>query len=301
MAAGNGWSVVVDGDTPVGAAAVRVLRGRLEAVRGLATDAARPAAGVEVIHRLRVATRRALAALDAFRDLLPRSSRTWLHKRLRGLRRAAGDARDLDVLTGRLEADGGRRARMRLLAMLSRQRDASREPLRRTWEEVAPRWDGHVERLLDRADGQGHGESFAAYARRRFRRRIDRFFGVADRKLRDPDEIHHLRIEVKKLRYAFEIFSGALDPRSRAKCQTGLERLQETLGAYTDHTAAVDRLERLARLDGVHSERTTLERLARSEQRLASAARRTFVRWWDRDRRRSLRRRLERTVRRRPA
>jgi len=92
-----------------------------------------------------------------------------------------------------------------------------------------------------------------------------------------------------------------LDPRSRAKCQTGLERLQETLGAYTDHTAAVDRLERLARFDGVHSERTTLERLVRSEQRLASEARRAFVRWWDRARRRSLRRRLEQTVRRQPA
>ena len=70
------------------------------------------------------------AAEPLWRDLVGR--------RLRDLRRAAGDARDLDVLTGRLAArpaaDDDRRtkaatARGRLIAMLARQRDVSREPI----------------------------------------------------------------------------------------------------------------------------------------------------------------------------
>ena len=53
---------------------------------------------VEHIHRLRVSTRRAIAALKLYRDLLPRKPFRWLKKRLKKIRRAAGEARDLDVL-----------------------------------------------------------------------------------------------------------------------------------------------------------------------------------------------------------
>ena len=49
-------------------------------------------------HQLRVATRRAGAALEIFRDCLPEKDYQTARKQLRRLRRAAGAARDWDVL-----------------------------------------------------------------------------------------------------------------------------------------------------------------------------------------------------------
>src|SRR6516165_7053863 len=57
----------------------------------------------EHIHQLRVWSRRAIAALDLYRSLLPRHRREWMRKRLKRVRRMAGDARDCDVLVQRLK------------------------------------------------------------------------------------------------------------------------------------------------------------------------------------------------------
>src|SRR3954470_13477806 len=57
---------------------------------------------VEHVHHLRVATRRAAAALKLYRDWLPEKSARWIRKRLRQIRRTASEARDLDVLIQRL-------------------------------------------------------------------------------------------------------------------------------------------------------------------------------------------------------
>src|SRR5262249_41087486 len=52
---------------------------------------------VEHVHQLRVASRRADAALKLFRAYLPRGTYRKARARLRAIRRAAGDARDWDV------------------------------------------------------------------------------------------------------------------------------------------------------------------------------------------------------------
>src|SRR5262249_46028634 len=51
----------------------------------------------EHVHQLRVGTRRAGAALRAFKGCLPRKHRLATRDSLRTIRRAAGDARDWDV------------------------------------------------------------------------------------------------------------------------------------------------------------------------------------------------------------
>lgn len=100
----------------------------------LSTAGAGSPRDIQRVHQLRVATRRAIAAIDAFRDLLPTKRADWFTKQLRRIRRAAGEARDLDVLTDRLtgetgDAPGGQ-ARRRLVAMLSKQRQFARQPIR---------------------------------------------------------------------------------------------------------------------------------------------------------------------------
>jgi hypothetical protein len=304
------WAVIDDKRVPAGTVANRTLRKRLEAVwRELPVAGSAAHRDRESVHRLRVATRRALAAIEAFRDLLPERRAAWFAKRLRRIRRAAGEARDLDVLTDRLGSAAARatnapapapsgRARRRLVAMLSKQRDVSRQPIREQYERlVESDWPGRVERLLDDVPAGRRQPTFGTYARQRFRPMIKRFFAAADHKLRDAEEMHALRIEGKQLRYAMEIFAAVFPPQVRARCYEALEQLQNTLGEFTDHASAADRFRRWSREKAAASNREVIERLLKEEEARADQARKVFSRWWNPSRRRSLRRRFERTLR----
>jgi CHAD domain-containing protein len=291
-----------DDGAPAGRMAAKTLRRRLDAVWSELRLACESSSDVEHVHRLRVATRRALAAFDAFHPLLPAKQRAWFEKRLRRLRRAAGEARDLDVLTDRLATSAASRARSRLVAMLSKQRTKSRAPIREQRERLLEDdWQGRVARLLDRVHGRERQLAFGVFARRRFKPMIKSFFARADRKLRDANEIHELRIEGKKLRYALEIFATVFPPRVRSRCQESLEQLQETLGGFTDHAAAADRFARWARSPDAGANRELLTELCRDENTHADKARKVFSSWWKPSRRRTLRRRFERTLRRHSA
>jgi CHAD domain-containing protein len=294
------WLVTDGPGTAVGQVAMRTLRSRLRAVWAEAQAAAEGTAP-EHVHRLRVATRRTLAAFDVFRDVLPAKRAAWFRKRLRLLRRAAGDARDLDVLAGRLGQNdarsSARTARARLVAMLSRQQAVSRGPIREIHERlVEADWPGRVDELLERVAERGRRTTLGDYARRRFGPLVDHFFTAADRRLRDADEIHQVRIEAKKLRYTVEIFAGVFPAATLARCQDSLERLQETLGEFTDHAAAADRFRRWSRDESMRSDRDTLAAFRRREDALADEARKAFAAWWSRARRRALKRTFERSL-----
>jgi triphosphatase len=311
-----GWAVTDGGGQPVIRVAARTIRKRLETVWSELRAACRPRHDPERVHQLRVATRRTLAALEAFRDLVPAKRRRWFEKQLRRIRRAAGATRDLDVLTGELAkppalpaARGtgttplAARARSRLVSMLARRRDLSRQPIRDVREALAAAdWPGRVERLIDslatreQAAREEFVGTFADYAGRRFPLLLDRFFEQADRKLKQAAEIHQLRIAGKKLRYALEIFAPVFPPSARQACSEALERLQETLGEFTDHASAADRFRRWAREDDVGPDRDALATLRRLEDRRADKARRAFVKWWKPSRRRALRKRFERSL-----
>lgn len=310
MALQSTWLVVEHASTPASQVARRTLRKRLDAVWTELQAAAGDRPDADRVHRLRVATRRTLAAVDAFSDLLPAKRRDWFAKRLRRLRRAAGEARDLDVLTDRLGREvagpqspvAGLAARDRLVAMLARRQAASRGPIRQMRDALlAGDWHGRTERLLDRVGSRGQDRPFADFARRRFRPLVARFFATADHRLRSAAELHRLRIEGKKLRYAMEIFACVFPVREGVRCADALERLQETLGDFTDHAVAADRLRRWGRSAGIGMQHHTLAALHDMEAARADKARKAFAKWWSPARRRRLRRALDRTLRRRCA
>src|SRR5271156_3245082 len=92
----------VEADSP-DEAAVRVARRALDARLSsvwewlpLASD--QPDEDLEYVHQLRVSSRRAMAAIDTFESLLPRRRTAWFRKQLNRVRRAAGNAREFDVL-----------------------------------------------------------------------------------------------------------------------------------------------------------------------------------------------------------
>lgn len=284
--------------------AVRSLRSRLDGVWADLHAAARADSAPETVHRLRVATRRTLAALEVFADTIPAGSRDWFVKRLSRLRRAAGEARDLDVLADHLitDAAGLPRDRDRLVAMLARRRAASRSPIREQRRKLIDAdWPRRCERLVAAVGRRRRHRRFDSFARRRFKPMIDGFFTAADHRLRSADELHALRIAGKRLRYALEIFAPAFPPRVRGDCQHALERLQKSLGEYTDHAALADRLAEWAESSAAGEGRDLLLSLHRRERHVAEASRKSFSRWWNRRRRRALRRAFEKTTRRHAA
>jgi CHAD domain-containing protein len=298
------WAVKDEGKVSASRVAARTLRKRLDTVWSELQAACRQRHDPERVHQLRVATRRTLAALTAFRDLVPKKQRGWFEQRLRRVRQAAGATRDLDVLRDEVSRQPGPAdkdpvpvtlsARKRLVVMLARRRDVSRESIREIRETlVAEDWPGRVEQFLSAVAARSSTESFLAYAHSRFPDLLRRFFDRADRKLVTADEIHRLRIAGKKLRYALEIFAVAIPAATKTACLEALEKLQETLGSVTDHAAAAGLFRRWAREDGGGVDRTTLVAFRRHQEDRAKRSRRAFVKWWKPSRRRALRRSLE--------
>jgi len=72
---------------------------RLRAVRRSLSRSARSSLiASESVHQLRVAARRAVEGLKLYADFVPRRRAAWITKQMKKLRKAAGPARDCDVL-----------------------------------------------------------------------------------------------------------------------------------------------------------------------------------------------------------
>src|SRR5690606_30232377 len=120
------------------------LAARLQAVLTWLPKAAQfPEADIEYVHQLRVSTRKAAAALKLFRDLLPKKRTRRLKAMLKAIRKAAGDARDLDVLIARLDARAKRKPNLApLVTHLRARREAAQPALIEVWRSTA---DGSFE------------------------------------------------------------------------------------------------------------------------------------------------------------
>ena len=199
----------------------------------------------EHVHQLRVATRRAMAALRIFELLLPRRRARKMKKQLKRIRRAAGDARNLDVLAARLEKeypDLGRqshapswRISSPICAATPSRRSRSCTPICRT-STGSPRRTRAL--VAARADSSGRGAGGAAHVSGRRARHdlgslVDQFFAAAAADLSQAAALHAMRICGKRVRYGMEIFAGAFDPALRQEIYPLVVEIQEKLGRST--------------------------------------------------------------------
>jgi len=194
----------------------------------------------EDVHQLRVATRRAVAALDAFEPWLRRKRRERLRKRLRGLRRSTGAARDAAVRIELLRemavgADGQRRRVLEALIGIAE------EERRCGLAGVAP--------AIRAAELESLGSGWRGLVRRRgakgsFKRAGCEALGARAEALRaievsDAESLHRLRIEIKRARYTLELFG-------RCGSKARVERLLARLGTLQDRLGEVNDTECLA-------------------------------------------------------
>jgi CHAD domain-containing protein len=230
--------------TPAVKAARRILAARLAAVREAVPTAATWSTDVEPVHKLRVAARRATAALDTFFDLLSRKVYRKARKAIRRLRRAAGSARDADVFLAAVrtfsvhQSPADRPGLHFLLGHAFAARQAAQQRLvsaLKSWDAQASDRVNAVPDKLRRGDE----ELLADRAVPTLRRLMKKLSKAAQGNLDDARQLHALRVCAKRLRYALELFVDCYPVAVRDQLLPRVEAVQDALGAANDSHQAV--------------------------------------------------------------
>ena len=245
-------------------AAMQICAADLTARAGRARQSDDP----EAIHQLRVGIRRLRAVLSTFRRALPGRGLRALGRQLRAVQQALGGARDWDVLVEEtIDSLPDQASSKEILRPLIGAAQARRR--RGHSEARAALRSSNCTKLLSRLQtgalsNNGAGSrparavskhpsaspvvGFAIEALQR-RHRQARKLG---RKIRDLEQrdLHQLRIRIKKLRYAVELFRDLWPVRRSREYLLELKKLQQLLGRVHDATVAGELTDELARAGG---------------------------------------------------
>ncbi|MEX2286759.1 MAG: CHAD domain-containing protein [Planctomycetaceae bacterium] len=240
---------------------------------------------VDLVHQLRISTRRSQAALQIFSDLLPPLSRDKTITLLRKLRRAAGKVRDLDVLVLRLghRAETSSDARLAaLVACMGNRREAAERALAQARKKLTRQeFDDSVATLIKRIEWR-HDDvepEFVNFAQQVYRSTADEFLTAATADLSAECSLHQMRLAGKKLRYTLELLSGVFEPAFRDSLYPAVQEIQEKLGRINDHVTASLLLDEW-RADFAPHDREAVAHLAHEERGFAEATGRQFRAWW---------------------
>lgn len=245
----------------------------------------------EGVHQMRVATRRARAALPTFVEVLPDEGAQRLGKRLRWLTDCLGRVRDLDVqlahlgvYTKSVEAEEAPLLD-RYRTHLQRLHDAARRSLIEALagDAYAALIDDYRKLLAQlvslEAPSAVRVEDVASRSVAALLERVLRRGRAIDEE--SPDRhLHRLRIDVKRLRYLLEFLEPAY-PRELDAVLGVLRRLQERLGQHQDACVARKHLRRYRKVHVADAtEQRLFKTLARLEKRRARRHRSRFPAQW---------------------
>lgn len=262
-------------------------------------DCAAAARDPEGVHQLRVGIRRLRAAFSAFRDVLPAGPAARLGRDLRWLQGALGVAREWDVFIGDVltpvrAAPAAHRGLKPLLAASQRERSAAyaacraalasrrcQTLLRDLARATAPNDGGVVPPAARRrAPPEGSGQPVATLAATALRKRHKQVHKLGRKlgKLR-AEELHALRIRVKRLRYAIEFFADLWPGKATKRYVAVLKRLQDITGQAEDAIVALEQLERLGAATGHDTARLIADLRKATTKRLGRLRRRLVDPW----------------------
>lgn len=252
----------------------------------------------EHVHRLRVATRRSLAAVKLFDSILPNKQRRWLNKNLKDILHAAGEARDLDVLLKNgIQGESG--PEICLLKMWTEERNACQKPIRRLDREIRDKLKHHSVALRQLQSGDpGPTDTMLNWLSLRhwISDRVSEFSQRFLMKLSaasDVESLHRLRIETKRLRYTLDLIRPGLDPSEAESLNSSLSGLQDVLGNFNDQVVALKHLKRSAKHVVAPSDKQTIARLIEKQTKNIAAQFESVGLWLDSDESEQLRRRLQ--------
>ncbi len=254
-------TVPMAADMPMGVALADVLTAGLRCVIANLPGAIDVDADPEFVHQARVALRRMRSLLHTHAMLLNhRASTHALDRALRALAITLGEARDWDVFctstlallaqpapgTGR---DAVRAAIVPMLRPLAHaQREAAHDAV---WHAVIAREFGTAMLKLEAYAMRlrEHPGPDCAHAARAVLEAQHAKTVARAHKLATEDErgMHRLRIEVKRLRYAFDLYAPLFDAAAAHDYIGALVALQERLGKLNDIAVALRLLARLGK------------------------------------------------------
>jgi CHAD domain-containing protein len=280
------WIEIESYDEPVTDVAQRALRARLKLVWHCLRLAANSRDNsVENVHQLRIATRRAMATLQQFSDLLPQRRSRWFQKKLKHIRRTAGVVRDLDVLINRLksaEDKGDPIGLASLIASARTDRDRAQPVIREMYTKLKGQsFAGRTKKLVRRVRNRTESPlDYLTAAKCGLRPLAHDFFAASEADFECISSLHEFRIAGKELRYAMEVFAAAFAPEFKDDLYATVERLQELLGAVNDHANAQNSY--LSWLDKTEDEadRIVLGKLIAVEANALRESVEQFRQWW---------------------
>jgi CHAD domain-containing protein len=282
-------------------AARRVLEVRLGVVaETLPAALGAPSEDVEPVHQLRVATRRADAAVRIFRDELPKRVRRLARGFLRVIRRTAGGARDWDVfLLDLAERQAAAPTRRRpgldfLIGYALGQREQAQEALDSLGEATCQgkQFTDLIPLVVNAVREPDEDEkedirTLGDLARALLAERLHTLREAATGDLEDYSHLHQVRIAGKKLRYAMEVLADCFDPPFREEFYPQVEAMQEILGEANDSHVASERLSHLAAATQARMPRLWtrikpgVEELQKFHEKRLPKERMAFLTWWE--------------------
>jgi CHAD domain-containing protein len=281
--ADNNWVDGISSSQSVSEVASRVLDARLKAVcHWLPLAAENSEEDIEYVHQLRLSVRRAVEAARVFSGLIEDAGYHELREKLRHIRLAADEARNWDVLCGRLSHGGDIPAK--LLKQIKVGRRKVQEPVVAAYMKYKTEAYGETfEKLVQDVESHRHGEGkqrFVRQARKYLRPVVKKFFKAAESDLTTDESLHALRIHFKKLGYTMEIVAVAFGPAFRKKLYPQVTLFQKLLGTMNDHaTAKTLFADWLPKSEDVE-QKAFLEGLLLAEERATDDLRAAFLATW---------------------
>lgn len=224
-----------------------------------------------------------VTAIEVFSDCIPAKRSRQVALESKRIRRAAGKARDCDVLIERYERTHGEGTDDDVLAELNKHRRQAQEPLVRLRKRLqgldyAKQLDALIARVAWR--GGGREPTFATVARNELAPLVAQFFSFSINESTELQELHEMRICGKRLRYAIELLAAGFPPSLRRRVYPKFVKIQQSLGDLHDHVAAARRLKEWCQETDGKSAARSLNRLRRAEKQEAAAKSRDFHEWW---------------------
>jgi CHAD domain-containing protein len=289
------WISDLTASTPVADAARRVLTVRLGVVHDYLPLATKHAdEDIENVHQLRVATRRAGAALEIFALCLSDKDYKTARKTLRRIRRGAGSARDWDVFLAGLAPSTEKPSRQLpgrdlVIGYALARRIVVQDGL----TDASPNYPFDFERFLAEtvaAVHKPHGtpqvQTLLDLAQPMLAKLLQVLHDAASGDLTDYDHLHQVRIAGKRLRYAMEVFVDCFEPAFKEQLYPAVEQMQEILGDANDSHVASQRLAEVIERLKVHRPRDwrrfkpSIDGLKRHHDHRVERQRQLFIDWW---------------------
>lgn len=229
------------------------------------------------LHELRIACRRAEAALRLCQDVADSRALQWLMRRLKVFRDICNEARDDDVLCKWVQRQS--RSTSKSLCQAICDHRAAIEPrivkLARRLSDKR-RFERRCQKVVKQLRACEVNDQIAREFGQRLFDEVHRFVRSLPANRDDVVALHRLRIIGKRLRYASELVTEIWPDVALAELNEHLHLLQGRLGAIHDQIVGAHRLRHLLSKRFARAAPS----LVRKAQGTATSLQRKFWRWW---------------------